>query len=341
MNKSGMPLLLPLISRISRLVSRRLGIGTVPQASPQEPSPPWAFDWPQDQAALPWFDLESAEHSIAERLEHGKISEADSVLLTEWVRSGCFVIPNLIDSRRVRALAEIIQNLWTMSEPCDGLTINGVWLGDSKRLAISHAHLLSLSADERSVSSARSNWRVSGMHNHFSEARSIFEDPVLRRTCELILDRPATPRASLTFEKGSQQLLHQDTCAFHVYPRNNIVGVWIALEDISPDSGPLVYYPGSHREPLYSGFHNYPQTNRRTCDRTTLELYDKDIAQLAGCYQRKQFLPRAGDAFFWHGQLIHGGDQVLNSSLTRRSYVIHFIADGCDVSDRVVGPFNW
>lgn len=335
-----MPTLFPLVSRISRLVSKQLGFSTVPPASPQEPPLPRALEWPQDEAALPWFDLDSAEHSIAERLEHGKIIATDSVLLNSWVRSGCFVIPNLIDSSRVRALAEIIQDLWSMSEPCDGLSISGICLGDKKQ-TISHAQLLSLSADERSASRARANWRVGGMHNHFSEARSIFEDPLLRHTCELILDRPATPRASLIFEKGSQQLLHQDTCAFHVYPRNNIVGVWIALEDISPDSGPLVYYPGSHREPLYSGFHNYPQTNRRTCDRSTLEQYDKDIDRLSQRYQRRQFLPRAGDAFFWHGQLIHGGDKVLNPSLTRLSYVIHFIADGCDVSDRVVGPYNW
>ena len=26
-------------------------------------------------------------------------------------------------------------------------------------------------------------------------------------------------------------------------------GAWVALEDISADSGPLVYFPGSHRMP--------------------------------------------------------------------------------------------
>lgn len=28
-------------------------------------------------------------------------------------------------------------------------------------------------------------------------------------------------------------------------------GVWVALEDVGPDQGPLVYYPGSHRWPIY------------------------------------------------------------------------------------------
>ena len=79
-----------------------------------------------------------------------------------------------------------------------------------------------------------------------------------------LFDRPALPHFSLTFSKGSMQALHQDTCVFHTWPFNALIGVWIALEDITVESGPLVYYPGSHREPLFSEFDNYPQTQRRT-----------------------------------------------------------------------------
>jgi len=35
------------------------------------------------------------------------------------------------------------------------------------------------------------------------------------------------------------------------YPEGYLVGAWVAVEDIHPDSGPLVYYPGSHRLPYY------------------------------------------------------------------------------------------
>ena len=31
-------------------------------------------------------------------------------------------------------------------------------------------------------------------------------------------------------------------------------GVWVALEDITEDNGPLHYYPGSHRLPDYDAF---------------------------------------------------------------------------------------
>jgi ectoine hydroxylase-related dioxygenase (phytanoyl-CoA dioxygenase family) len=35
-----------------------------------------------------------------------------------------------------------------------------------------------------------------------------------------------------------------------------MIGVWIACEDIKEDSGPLVYCPRSHREPLFPEFDN-------------------------------------------------------------------------------------
>ena len=58
------------------------------------------------------------------------------------------------------------------------------------------------------------------------------------------------------FSKGTEQGLHQDTCVFHVFPRNFMMGIWIACEDIKLESGPLEYYPGSHRAPFFPEFTN-------------------------------------------------------------------------------------
>jgi len=37
-------------------------------------------------------------------------------------------------------------------------------------------------------------------------------------------------------------------------------GVWLALEDIDADNGPLIYYPGSHRGPHFG---NEPPRHQR------------------------------------------------------------------------------
>ena len=56
--------------------------------------------------------------------------------------------------------------------------------------------------------------------------------------------RRAFPFQTLNFELGTQQAPHSDTYHFDSAPKRFMCGVWVALEDISPDAGPLVYYPG-------------------------------------------------------------------------------------------------
>jgi ectoine hydroxylase-related dioxygenase (phytanoyl-CoA dioxygenase family) len=196
-------------------------------------------------------------------------------------------------------------------------------------------------AGEAGTGSADFGLRIGGYHLHDEVARELFELGRAAAICSAVFDRPAVPRFSITFGKGSQQALHQDTAVFHVSPRNFLAGVWIACEDIRPEAGPLVYYPGSHREPMFPGYDNYPQTNRRTAPPEELPLYDAYVAERARPHPRQEFLARAGDALFWHGMLIHGGAPVRDRAATHMSFVVHYMPDGVDQSDVVVGPFNW
>jgi ectoine hydroxylase-related dioxygenase (phytanoyl-CoA dioxygenase family) len=51
---------------------------------------------------------------------------------------------------------------------------------------------------------------------------------------------------------GSYQAVHSDATHLHCEPQGVMCGVWIALEDVALDAGPLLYYPGSHRLPYVS-----------------------------------------------------------------------------------------
>jgi ectoine hydroxylase-related dioxygenase (phytanoyl-CoA dioxygenase family) len=129
---------------------------------------------------------------------------------------------------------------------------------------------------------------------------------------------------------------------FHVYPGNYLIGAWIALEDISADSGPLLFAPGTHKSSLYPDFRNHPQTTLRTC---SLDVYDgyykftKELGHRDG--EPKKFLAKKGDVLLWHGMLVHGGSPVINPDLTRKSMVIHYLTEGVDQTDKIRGPFNW
>src|SRR5262249_44763304 len=144
---------------------------------------------------------------------------------------------------------------------------------------------------------------------------------------------------TINFTHGSEQELHQDTAVFHVVPPNYLVGAWLACEDISSDSGPLVVFPGSHRSPMFPEFDDYPQTNLRTSP--SPQRYAGFVHTVSEQYVPTEFLPKKGEVLLWHGMLIHGGSPVRDRSQSRRSYVCHYIPPGMDVSGSVQGPFNW
>jgi ectoine hydroxylase-related dioxygenase (phytanoyl-CoA dioxygenase family) len=297
--------------------------------------------WPQDQSALPWFDRVDAADLLAQKRRAGEVNEDQFQLLRKWIEDGYFIIPDLVSKEEIAAFRAKVSEIWTTETPYDGLNISDVVIGGTTRIHTPHAEILKLSRTERADAERLSNWRIGGLHLVCEEADRLFSSRRARELCDMVFGRPSVPRYSLTFQKGSQQQLHQDTPVFHVFPRNNLIGVWIACEDIKKESGPLVYCPKSHREPLFPEFDNYPQTNRRTCDAPTSARYDAYVRELAQRYESRLFLPKAGEALFWHGQLIHGGHAIEDRNTTRLSFVVHFMAEGTDMANQVHGPFNW
>ena len=155
----------------------------------------------------------------------------------------------------------------------------------------------------------------------------------------LILGREANPFYSFNFTVGSTPKIYQDTAVFFVFPRNYLVGDWLACEDIHPDSGPLVYYSGSHKEELFASFDNYPQTNVKTCKKP--DEYDRYLDRISERYERKTFIAKKGEVFFWHGLLIHGGDAIRNPALTRLLMCAIYVPPAFNKDHEVEGPFNW
>ena len=68
---------------------------------------------------------------------------------------------------------------------------------------------------------------------------------------ELIYGQPAIAFQSLYFEYGSQQALHRDPMFVVTDPPMHLLASWVALEDVTPESGPLAYVPGTHRWPWF------------------------------------------------------------------------------------------
>lgn len=85
--------------------------------------------------------------------------------------------------------------------------------------------------------------------------KRIATNPTVIDLLSQLYGRPAWPFQTLNFPVGTQQHYHTDTTHFNTAPERYMCGVWVALEDIDEECGPLVYYPGSHRWPIYLNEH--------------------------------------------------------------------------------------
>lgn len=129
---------------------------------------------------------------------------------------------------------------------------------------------------------------------------------------------------TLNFERGTQQPFHSDTVHFNTEPAGLMCGVWIALEDVHPDAGPLLYKEGSHRLPVLS-MQDVGVEGRPTLDDYARCYEPAFEARLnAAELPTRRLLLRKGQAFAWAANLAHGGSAIENPALTRRSLVVHY-----------------
>lgn len=134
---------------------------------------------------------------------------------------------------------------------------------------------------------------------------------------------------TLNFPVGTQQHLHSDAIHFHSEPAGFMCGVWIPLEDIHPDSGPLIYVPGSHRLP-YLQAHDVGHYPERTSKPKQDIFHPAWLAMVqAQGLTVETYTPKLGEALIWSANLLHGGSEVRDHQKTRWSQVTHYFFENC------------
>jgi hypothetical protein len=172
--------------------------------------------------------------------------------------------------------------------------------------------------------------RVEHLFEHSKATRDLWAHPEILKILSAIYGDVALPCQTLNFIHGSQQDAHQDLIHLTPFPAGMMCGVWIALEDIHPDAGPLVVYPRSHRLPrLYTRTVPVAKVKDDRWDRF-VRKYSPRLMNLIKKAGLKPFFytPKAGSVLIWHETLAHGGSTRVNDNLTRRSMVSHYFARG-------------
>jgi phytanoyl-CoA hydroxylase len=160
---------------------------------------------------------------------------------------------------------------------------------------------------------------------------SVSKDPKLIELCKILLDGDIAFFQSINFLKGSEQQTHSDSFHMTTYPEGGLLGIWIALEDVDADQGPLHYYPGSHNLPYFMNDSFGNEGNRLMLGKLNYPPYASMIQEKIkeNGFQKQVFHAEKGDLLIWHANLLHGGEKHNNHELSRKSLVLHYMKKGC------------
>lgn len=162
------------------------------------------------------------------------------------------------------------------------------------------------------------------------DVRAIAANDAVLGLLSKLYGRRAFPFQTLNFPVGTQQHVHSDSIHFSSIPERFMCGVWLAMEDVGADAGPLTYIPGSHRWPILSnavigrkGWQSSAESAQHPFEAAWQAMIE------ASGSKAENFTPRKGQALIWAANLLHGGSKQIDLSLTRWSQVTHYYFEDC------------
>ena len=171
--------------------------------------------------------------------------------------------------------------------------------------------------------------RIQDAWQQVQAVKQLALQPLLLEILECVYGRQPFAFQTLNFPVGTQQHLHSDAVHFHSESAGFMCGVWVALEDIHVDAGPLEYVPGSQTLP-YLQAHDVGVASNPGAgfSQTIFQQAWKAMVEAQGLTCQR-FTPRLGEALIWSANLLHGGSAVVDPSLSRWSQVTHYFFEGC------------
>jgi phytanoyl-CoA hydroxylase len=180
-------------------------------------------------------------------------------------------------------------------------------------------------------------YRIINLHLGLDSFEYLFADNKALDVCDQFFKASTALYTTLYFEKGSEQDLHRDSPYFCTNPPGQYLGVWLALDDVDAENGPLVVIPGSHLLPRLdlqslrkhifgdepapahgdAGWLGYQAAVSQQCDEHGLKAREVHV--------------KRGDTIIWHPELMHGGAHHIHPTRTRCSLVMHVTPHGMPV----------
>lgn len=262
-----------------------------------------------------WTDRDDFHERLATMFTDGDINDVQVAQLEAWHRDGIVKLEGAVDSRPIDAYLKDVESLK---------------LRNPSPLLVTSLSLATPANYTKELLLGSDSPRTVDDYFYLESARQLLFQPCITSFLELVYGRPAVLTQSLNFERGSEQALHQDTAFVRMNSPMKVIGAWIALEDVTPGSGELVYYPGSHHWPdyLFSGcFKHYDE--QRDGEEQLQAWYQWIVDEGSRRAPPLQtYCPKKGDVLIWHAGIAHGGAAITDRRATRRSLVGHYCPVG-------------
>jgi hypothetical protein len=271
--------------------------------------------FPAQGGPAPWLDHPQADARIAERLAAREITAEEAEMCRKWARDGYVILKGFYKPR----------------------LLTKTWQEYEEAIAEGHAK----PPPQPFYEGDPLPGRLLNVHTCVPAMDEMLQEPRMNRVISVLLGAKAKPFQTIVGHKSSQQMAHSDSIHMTTYPAGYLAANWIAYEDIDPASGPLVFYPGSHKLPYVlsedlgmaanSGYANYNTHYEPAIERVIKEHGLKP----------ELFLAKKGDVLIWHANLLHGGTLVGDPKLSRKALVCHFIAEGVICYHDIMGTLAY
>ncbi len=254
----------------------------------------------------PWLDQPDAQDRIESKLQKGEITGEQADLCRYWTDNGYVILKNLVEE-------STLDQVWTSYE-------SAVKAGKIKL--------------EPEVVNEDDPYpgRYLNPHKKVGEFCQISKHPGITSAIRFLMEREPKLLQTIASHKGSQQGAHSDSIHMTTYPLGYLTAAWVAFETIHPDSGPLVYYPGSHKLPyVFSKEVGITEAEFKQVGYASYhEKYEPHIRRLIASHDLvpHYFHANKGDVLIWHANLIHGGSLRQDFKRSRKAVVCHFFVKG-------------
>lgn len=224
-----------------------------------------------------------------------------------WSTGGFVLVKGFLSPAQVARLERIHRRFWR--RPSSRVTVDDMDTGRRTTPRL-------LSPDER-----QHRFKINDLYLQSETIRQIALDRQLVAMLTQLLGQPPVLCNTLSLTHGTQQDPHVDSLYMTPQTEQHLIATWIALEDGHPDAGPLCYYPGSHKIPVYRFSNGHAH-----CVDEELPRWQEHIRGYIEKWQleEERLVPEQGDLFIWHAQLLHGGAAIADTKRTRKSIVSHY-----------------